>query len=869
MKQVANILLICLIPLTGSMAQEPPACRAVGNMGNVERIETVYHIPEISPFNTLQFHDPLWGSYDPGPGIMFLTKEEQLLAVKANLKGNIEAMAQLSIPNLLYLDYMNVGLGKDVQAAIAQTIKNSTKLKVLSITDTSNTVSGLFDLNWPLNSNIEALTIKKRFVTLGPNIAKLKKLRFLSIQSPDLENLPEAIGELTELEDLEIVGNAANCIRQLAELLNITADPKGLGKIKSLPEGFKKLRKLRRLVIHSESMTVCPIQVFYCTNLIQLELYTPQLKDGISGALSIKLNNEVSGRLHNLRQLILINSVCLSRSQGYLTGTDGKRYRSAYLLSSNNLSVFLFKSKLGDVQIIDSIFPSQLTNKIVLIPDNTSIEDEPIDIPMAFKSYHKSIEIFTYGVDMTKANQLHGRMYKLFNQPILQLEGLQYQGTYLQGLVHYKKEIKVQGVLKQMPAFDIETCNIVRPLDSLFGKPIPLNAKGCIWGSGSIDFGKNASQLKTLYFGGMCNSRLLDRLQMLDSAVNLKSIMLDGVPDSILYQKYSLNNLTTAYLNTYSTSAYANKIPIKFNHGHTPNLETLEWTIGCGIQNKLYINTDYLFSSNTIRVLRLNFIKEMKTPIQVTINWGSSAWGSMDNMEFSLRGLSPSDKADITLVPSTLPYLKLDIPATFLAQLQKKQQGGTAPLCFSRELILDSCNSRADWDIPFDSAAAKAKNWVYSHHLLKKITLVGTGCTPSCLARIETIEHIRLEGVKHVDFSDSFGTDAMLKSISFKDVHSVGSLNGLGSLKGEVSLYIEDATSLLALKTALLAHPLPLNIYVDFETCKELLGMVPPIVANASSFHLYHIPKTRYLPVQIIDMVKSISMIDKPIFLDQ
>ena len=146
-------------------------------------------------------------------------------------------------------------------------------------------------------TSLVEMDIAIKMDSIPPEISQLKNLERLSITLSELKEIPDSIGELTKLTELDLHQNnnlryIPSSIGKLTLLKKLNV---GLNKIKSLPKSFKNLSSLEYLDLSSNLFITLPNDIGELTSLQTLDLRQNKL---------ITIPDSI-GNLHNLKVLDL------------------------------------------------------------------------------------------------------------------------------------------------------------------------------------------------------------------------------------------------------------------------------------------------------------------------------------------------------------------------------------------------------------------------------------------------------------------------------------------------------------------------------------------------------------------------------------
>ncbi len=135
--------------------------------------------------------------------------------------------------------------------------------------------------------------------TLPEAIGNLTNLQYLVLTNNQLTAIPEAIGKLTNLQSLRLDNNQLTAIPEaIGNLTNLQYLVLTNNQLKAIPEAIGKLTNLQRLDLDNNQLTAIPEAIGKLTNLHKLLLTNNQLK-----AIP-----ETIGNFTNLQTLLLDNN---------------------------------------------------------------------------------------------------------------------------------------------------------------------------------------------------------------------------------------------------------------------------------------------------------------------------------------------------------------------------------------------------------------------------------------------------------------------------------------------------------------------------------------------------------------------------------
>ena len=161
-----------------------------------------------------------------------------------------------------------------------------------------------------------------KLTALPESIGRLTQLQELDLSTNALTALPESIGQLTQLQKLTLHGNRLTTLPGwIGRLTQLRGLYLGETQMNALPESISQLTHLRKLMLFSNRLTVLPESMGHLTQLQDLLLYNNQLTalpESIGQLTQLQelfLNDnqltalpESIGRLTQLRDLLLYNN---------------------------------------------------------------------------------------------------------------------------------------------------------------------------------------------------------------------------------------------------------------------------------------------------------------------------------------------------------------------------------------------------------------------------------------------------------------------------------------------------------------------------------------------------------------------------------
>eukprot|EP00249_Psilotum_nudum_P018052 c26617_g1_i1 orf=301-1902(-) len=130
-------------------------------------------------------------------------------------------------------------------------------------------------LTWLTELNLSG----NRLASIPGSIGELRNLKVLDLSTNLLTSLPDSLGNLTSLETLKIENNKIEelpwTIGQCTALVELNAD---FNKLKALPEALGNLGCLRNLSVHLNSLRSLPTSMASMTSLTELDAHFNELE---------------------------------------------------------------------------------------------------------------------------------------------------------------------------------------------------------------------------------------------------------------------------------------------------------------------------------------------------------------------------------------------------------------------------------------------------------------------------------------------------------------------------------------------------------------------------------------------------------------
>ncbi|OUC13078.1 MAG: GTPase [Alkalinema sp. CACIAM 70d] len=174
----------------------------------------------------------------------------------------------------------------------------------------------------------------------------------LNLSGRGIKELPEEIGQLTNLTSLALIGNQLTTLpKSIGQLTNLTSLYLRSNRLIALPDSIGQLTNLTCLFFHNNKLTALPKSIGQLTNLKSLDLSYNQMT----------VLPEVIGQLTNLTSLDLRNNklTALPESIGQLTNINSLD------LSYNKLTAL--PESIGQLTNINSLDLSY--NKLTALPE--------------------------------------------------------------------------------------------------------------------------------------------------------------------------------------------------------------------------------------------------------------------------------------------------------------------------------------------------------------------------------------------------------------------------------------------------------------------------------------------------------------------
>ncbi len=148
---------------------------------------------------------------------------------------------------------------------------------------------------------------RQGLIFLPDNIGDLTMLSELNVWGNHLSLLPESIGELVNLKELRLWGNQLSSLPEsIGNLRNLEYLDVSRNRLSSLPEGLFSLGNLRKLFVHENELRVLSGSIGNLSNLQKLWMHDNQLTT----------LPESIGDLSDLRELYIYNNPLDSLSEG-------------------------------------------------------------------------------------------------------------------------------------------------------------------------------------------------------------------------------------------------------------------------------------------------------------------------------------------------------------------------------------------------------------------------------------------------------------------------------------------------------------------------------------------------------------------------
>ena len=224
--------------------------------------------------------------------------------------------------------------------------------------------------------------------TVPEVIGQLTNLTRLTLTANQLSILPKVIGQLTNLTSLDLSNNQLNTLPEVIEqLTNLTSLNLSNNQLSTLPEVIGQLTKLEYLYLSNNQLNTLPEIIGQLTNLKMLFLNNNQLStlpEGIGKLTNLKelylWSNQLSTLPKVIEQLINLSELYLNNNQlNTLPEEIGKLTNLSWLeLNNNQLSTL--PERIG-----------QLTNLKIL-----DLNNNKLPIPLEILAYHDKTIIDYY-----------------------------------------------------------------------------------------------------------------------------------------------------------------------------------------------------------------------------------------------------------------------------------------------------------------------------------------------------------------------------------------------------------------------------------------------------------------------------------------
>ncbi|MHB9147078.1 MAG: hypothetical protein ACYC2U_01280 [Candidatus Amoebophilus sp.] len=164
----------------------------------------------------------------------------------------------------------------------------------LDIDQYDNVIRAIFHYIICHKLSIQSLSIQKQRIRIPSSIRQLLSLKKLDLSYTLINELPDSIGELIQLEELQLYANQFRLFPPvIANLTNLQRLDLSYNKLNNIPTSIKKLINLKALFLQGNSIESIPNSIGELTEIKELNLSNNCLK-GIPDTLFNLYNNKNS-----------------------------------------------------------------------------------------------------------------------------------------------------------------------------------------------------------------------------------------------------------------------------------------------------------------------------------------------------------------------------------------------------------------------------------------------------------------------------------------------------------------------------------------------------------------------------------------------